>query len=258
MSEWWTYSLTNFLLFSPRTYYRLFELYNADVWPLQFVTLALGVAIAFLVWRPRAWSGRAIAAILAVLWLFVAWAYFLERYDTINWVARYVAIAFVLQAALLVWTGVIRARLKFGTSDPQTPLIPAQAGIQNTGPALSIFKSWVPAFAGTSGARWAGLALFLYSLAIHPLIAPLTGHPIAQAEIFGLAPDPTTIATLGILLAADRPSLHLFAVPFLWCLVTGLTLWSMESPEAPVAPLFGLLAVALAIPKALAARRKMR
>ena len=55
--------------------------------------------------------------------------------------------------------------------------------------------------------RRIGLALFLYALAIHPLIAPLTGRPWTQAEIFGLAPDPTAIATLGILLAADRPRL---------------------------------------------------
>jgi hypothetical protein len=27
MSEWWSYSLSDFLLFSPRTYYRLFDLY---------------------------------------------------------------------------------------------------------------------------------------------------------------------------------------------------------------------------------------
>jgi hypothetical protein len=223
MSEWWTYSLTNFLLFSPRTYYRLFELTNADVWPLQLVTLALGIAIAFLMLRPRAWSGRAIAAILAALWLFVAWAYLLERYDTINWAARYFAIAFVLQAALLVWSGVIRNR--FGFDSP---------------------------------ARWIGLALFFYALAIHPLIAPLTGRPITQAEIFGIAPDPTAIATLGILLAATRTPLHLFAVPLLWCLVTGITLWTMESPDAPVAPLLALLTIAFAISKALAARRKMR
>src|ERR1041384_8154888 len=117
VSEWWTYSLSNFLLFSPRTYYRLFELTNADVWPLHIVTLALGVGMAFLVWRPRAWSGRAIAAILAILWLFVAWAYLLERYDTINWAARYFAIAFVLQAALLVWSGVLRNRLIFEGGD---------------------------------------------------------------------------------------------------------------------------------------------
>jgi len=258
MSEWWTYSLTNFLLFSPRTYYRLFELTNADVWPLQFVTLALGVAIVVLVLRPRAWSGRAIAAILAALWLFVAWAYLLARYDTINWVARYFAIAFVLQAALLIWTGVIRDRFRFGTRDPQSPLIPAHAGIQSPTHQFLMFKNWVPAFAGTSGARWIGFALLVYALALHPLIAPLTGRPITQAEIFGLAPDPTALATLGVLLAADRPRLHLVAIPLLWCLVTGMTLWSMESPEAWVAPLLGVLAPLLAVPKTLAAQRKTR
>ena len=82
MSEWWTYSLSSFLLFSPRTYYRLFELTNADVWPLQIVTLAIGVAIIVLIVRGTAWSGRAVAAMLAALWLFVAWAYMLERYDS--------------------------------------------------------------------------------------------------------------------------------------------------------------------------------
>ncbi len=113
MSEWWTYSLSSFLLFSPRTYYRLFELYNADVWPLQIVTLALGLAILALIWRAPVWSGRAVAAILVACWLFVAWAYLLERYDSINFAARYFAIGFALQAALLAWTGVIRDRLRF-------------------------------------------------------------------------------------------------------------------------------------------------
>ena len=34
MSEWWTYTLSDFLLFSPRTYYRLFELHHRALWPL--------------------------------------------------------------------------------------------------------------------------------------------------------------------------------------------------------------------------------
>jgi hypothetical protein len=238
MSEWWTYTLTDFLLFSPRTYYRLFELYNAAIWPLQIGALLLGLAILVLVIRDAPSGGRIVAAILASLWLFVAWAYLLERYDTINWAARYFAFAFVVQAALLVWTGLIRDRLRFGTSDPQTPLIPAQAGIQRPERGLSIFKNWVPAFAGTSGI---GVALLFYALAIHPLLAPLTGRPIIQAEIFGLAPDPTAIATLGVLIATTRPPWHLFVVPLLWCALTGLTLWTMESPEAPVAPLLAMV-----------------
>ena len=45
MSEWWTYRPSDFLLFSPRTYYRLFELYNAEVWPGHVLALALGLAL---------------------------------------------------------------------------------------------------------------------------------------------------------------------------------------------------------------------
>ena len=31
MSEWWTYRLSDFLLFAPRTYWRQFELLNAHL-----------------------------------------------------------------------------------------------------------------------------------------------------------------------------------------------------------------------------------
>jgi hypothetical protein len=214
MSEWWTYSLTSFLLFSARTYYRLFELYNADFWPLQIVTLAAGLAILLLIVHNAAWSGRVVAAILAALWLFVAWAYLLERYDPINFAARYFALGFVLQAALLLWTGVIRDRIRFDSS----PLIPAQTGI--------------------------GIALIIYALAIHPLIAPLTGRPWTQIEVFGLAPDPTVIATVGVIVAANRPQWLLLVVPLVWCAISSLTLWTMESAEAPVIAAAGLLAIA--------------
>jgi Family of unknown function (DUF6064) len=222
MSEWWTYRLSDFLLFSPRTYYRLFELYNAEVWPLQIVMLAAGFVVLLLVWRAPGWSGRAVAAIFAVLWLTVAWAYLLQRYEAINWAARYFAIGFALQAILLAWTGVIRDGLGFGRRD-------------------IIGKS--------------GLALLFYALAMHPLIAPLSGRPWTQAEIFGLAPDPTAIATLGILLAAARPRWHLLVLPLASCAISGLTLWTMEQPEAGILAAAAALAVAAATIASCANRR---
>ena len=45
MSEWWSYSLSDFLMFSPRTYYRLFELYNLALWPWHIAGLALGLVV---------------------------------------------------------------------------------------------------------------------------------------------------------------------------------------------------------------------
>jgi uncharacterized protein DUF6064 len=222
MSEWWTYSLSDFLLFSPRTYYRLFELYNLAIWPAQLLALVLGVALLALMIRRPAWHGRAIAAILAGCWLWVAWAYLLTRYDTINWAARYFAAGFALEAVLLALSGVIGDRLTM------------RAG-------------------GTDLASRAGLGLFLYALIALPLIGPLLiGRPWTQAELFGLAPDPTIVATLGVLVAADRPSWHLAIVPLAWCAIAGATLWTMGSPDALVLPAAAVLAVAVTTWKTLA------
>ena len=209
MSEWWTYTLSDFLLFSPRTYYRLFELYNADVWPAQIAALALGLAILVL-WRRDA---RLVAAILAALWLWVAWAYLLGRYDTINWAARYFAAGFALQALLLVWTGIIRRQL----------------GLR---PPADVFGA-------------AGLATFLFALIVQPLIGPFVGRPWAQIEMFGIAPDPTVLATLGVLLAADQPHWGLLVLPLVWCAVSGATLWTMLAPEAPLLPAVAVLVLVL-------------
>ena len=105
MSEWLTYSLSELLLFSPRTYYRLFELYNVAIWPAQIVAAVLGLATLALMRAGGEWRGRGIAAILAACWLWVAWAYLLTRYDSINWAAKYFAVGFAIEALLLIWTG---------------------------------------------------------------------------------------------------------------------------------------------------------
>ena len=90
MSEWWTYRPEDFLLFAPRVYWRLFELHNAAVWPLQIPALLLGATILVGLVRPRPWSGRITAGVLAAAWAFVAWTFLWHRYATINWAAAYV------------------------------------------------------------------------------------------------------------------------------------------------------------------------
>ncbi|MEZ5889005.1 MAG: DUF6064 family protein [Xanthobacteraceae bacterium] len=217
MSEWWTYSLSDFLLFSPRTYYRLFELYNLAVWPWQIVAFALGIAVLALWLCGGSWRGRAIAAILAACWLWVAWAYLLVRYDPINWAARYFAIGFAIEAALLVWSGLIRDGL----------------GLRR----------------GRDAAAMTGLGMFGLALVAWPLIGWPFGRPMVQAEVFGVAPDPTVVATLGIILAAKRTHWELLVVPVLWCAISGATLWTMESPDAFILPAAALLAIAVTFRK---------
>lgn len=201
MSEWWTYSPQDFLLFSPRVYWRLFELHNAAVWPLQVLALLFGAVILVCVVRPRPWSDRVVPAILAAAWIWVAWSFLWNRYATINWAVASVAPVFVLQALLLLWIGSLRSRLQFAVNRTVRSM--------------------------------AGLALFLYSLALHPLVAKLAGRPIQAAEIFGIAPDPTAIATLGLVSigAGGAVAWPLLAIPLAWCLVSWATLHTMGAPE---------------------------
>ena len=84
MGEWWTYRLSDFLMFSPETYFRLFELNNADIWPGQILTLALGAVCLWLSRRSAAAPERLLPAILAACWLLVAGGYLYSRYATIN------------------------------------------------------------------------------------------------------------------------------------------------------------------------------
>ena len=214
MSVWLSYSLSDFLLFSPRTYYRLFELYNEAVWPAHVLAAAFGIAILWLQRSGTAWRGRAIAAGLAGCWLWVAWGYHLTWFDPINWAARYFAIAFAIEALLLAWSGAVRGRL----------------GLRP----------------GADFITRAGMALFIFALVVQPLLGPLLGRPWAQIELFGLAPDPTAAATLGIVLMADRPKWHLLVIPLIWCATTGATLWAMQSPEALLMPIIAAVALVLA------------
>ncbi len=210
MSEWWAYGPRDLLMFSARTYYRLFERYNLEWWPLQLLALALGAAVLALGWRGGERAGRISAAILAAGWLWVAWAFHWQRYAEIHLAAGGFALAFALQGSLLAWAG-LSGRLA---------IAPAGRARRRAGRGLLLFA-------------WLGF----------PLLGPLVGRGWTQAEVFGMAPDPTALATLGVLLLAARPAWWLFPIPVAWCLVTGTTLWAMASPDFAVAPLAAVLAV---------------
>jgi hypothetical protein len=103
MLEWWTYRPEDFLLFSPRVYWRMLELHNAALWPLHVLALAAGLIIVLLIaWRPRS---SAPWLVLAILWIFVGWSFLWNRYADINWAAAYVAPAFAVEGVLLLVCG---------------------------------------------------------------------------------------------------------------------------------------------------------
>lgn len=212
MAEWLSYSLSDFLLFAPRAYWRLFELHNAAWWPLPLLTFGTGMALLALgTLRPRQ-HARWMAAILGLLWLWVAWGFFWRHYATINWAAVYVAPLFALQAALL------------------------------------LVAAWrAPPLARPGSARsLTGLSLVAAAVFLCPVLAPLSGRPWAGAEIFGMAPDPTVIATLGcLLLLPGRWQQILLPIPLLWCIASGITHLALEAMEIWVVAVAAIAATAV-------------
>ena len=223
MSEGWTdwlsYRPSDFLMFSPRIYWRLFESLNLAFWPLQAGIVLAGAGLAGLgVARrrharpqrrarrpgpPWRWAGRS-----------RAWAFLWQRLAPIHWLAGYIAPLFLLQAAALL-------------------ALALHGAVQGHHDRLR---------------RAAGLALLLWALLLHPLLAGLAGRPWTQAEFVGLASDPTAIATLGLLLllrGPRGPMRALWALPLAWCVLSAATLWTMGSAQGWV-PCAALLLAGLA------------
>ena len=193
MSEWWSYRPSDFLMFSPTAYWRLVQRYNIDVWPLQLFMIGAGLFVLWLLLVRRT-EWRLVPLLLVALWLWVGWAYHWRRYSQINWAAEYFAAAFVLQAALLTGMAVMR-------------------GHRN---ATLATNRWRPV----------GLALAAAGIVLYPFCSLLAGRPWNQAEVFGLMPEPTALATLGLLMAMGQGGRGwLVVIPALSLLVGLTTAW---------------------------------
>lgn len=198
-----TWAPQDFLLFSPRVYWRLFALENESVWPVQVPLLAAGALLVFFLLRGRRPSGRrlgpalgfALSLALAAAWLWTGWQFVALRYGTINWAAPTLAWGFYAEGALLAALGT-PGRLEF---------------------------------AGRGKRALAGIGLLAAAVLAWPLLAPLDGRPWPEAEVFAIAPDPTAIATLALLALAARSrwAALLAVIPALWLAVSALTLFTM-------------------------------
>ncbi len=196
MTEWWTYRLSDFLMFSPAIYWRMVERMNRELWPLPLVALAIGLVLVVTVAARPGWAPRAVLVVLGLAWAWVGWAFHWQRYAPINWAAQYLAAAFWVQAALLA-----------GTPLPgpghDAPVVPA--------------------------VRTTGLALALAGVLLYPMLSAALGRPWAQAEVVGLVPEPTALATLGLLMALQpRHWRWLAVVPVLTLLVGLATGWTFR------------------------------
>lgn len=226
MSEWWSYRLSDFLMFAPHTYYRLHELHNLSLWPAQLAALLAAPVLVHAVWRAQL---RRAFVLLAVGAAAVAGGFMLQQLATIHWAGPGWAMAFAAQAVCLAALAVA------------TPREPPRV----------------------AGGVLQGAALLLGFACVAALIEPMAlGRDWRQAAVLGLAPDPTALAMLAALAVgwpAGRAArwLHAlaWAVPLAWCLFSAATLWTMGSPGAVARGLLPACALALMLHRRRCVRR---
>ena len=173
------------LPFSRADFLEIFAAYNAFAWP---VALALWLVVAVLALgyvRGTADRTQPIVVALAVNWLWSGIVYHAGLFARINPIAVGFGVAFVVEALLLLWTGVLRPRFRI---------------------------------AHRRTVRGAVADAVLLCGLLYPAIVWLTGERYPHMPTFGV-PCPTTLVTIGFLLAADRIPPAAVVVPVLWGLI---------------------------------------
>ena len=192
-----SFSLRDLLIFSPESYFQLFEISNRALWPFQLPLLLLFTLALVLIYKRPRFTSKLIHSWLGFIWFFVAYWYFNVHYSQISTYAHYLAYAFYVEAFLLFITAFVSRNdaINFDQTDYQKLLLIL------------------------------GVGLITYGLIIHPIMSLLIwNQSLIRAELFSIAPDPTAIASIGfILLFPVKGSLVLIIIPILWLLFSFIT-----------------------------------
>jgi len=133
------------------------------------------------------------------------WAFF----SAINDAAYVFGALFLLAALVFLIEGVVRDRMDF-------EILPGLRG-------------------------WVAALLLAYAFAVYPMLGLLLTHPYPETPLFGVAPCPTTIFTLGLLLLVRHPRPWILAaIPVLWSVIGGSAAFILDVPQD-----LGLIAAAV-------------
>jgi Family of unknown function (DUF6064) len=201
--------------FTVEQFFDVFARYNLALWPWQIAAILAGIISVGLLMSQSRTATVAVLVIMAVMWLVNGMGYHWTFFAPINPAARLFAAGFVVEAVLLLAAAVFATDLR----------------LTARGDLASIL----------------GLVLIVFALAVYPAIGWLAGHRWPAMPMFGVAPCPTTIFTIGLLLQGPwRTVRWLLILPGLWAAVGGSASVLLGVPQdyALVASLLLLLLVA--------------
>lgn len=176
------------LPFTSDQFFDVFAAYNERLWPFALGLWLLTAGTAAALASGRSVPAWFVPALLALHWAWAGLAYHAAFFASINPAAWVFSGFFVFEAGLWLGYGVVRRRFRL-----------------SRGSVVQRVIFWV---------------LIGYALS-YPAIARAEGHVFPRLPTFGV-PCPTTILTIGFLMAADRSWPRLVAaVPLLWACIGG-------------------------------------
>lgn len=197
------------MAFTQDEFFAVFAAYNTALWPAWTLAYLLGLVAVRLLFVGTRTAAVWVSLILAVMWAVNGVGYHWFFFAEVNPLARVFAVAFVAQAALLA----------------VAPLPP-------------------PGFhykAALDLRTVAALGLVVFAMVVYPIWSWRAGHAYPAMPMFGVAPCPTTIFTIGLLLLAPwRVARWLVIIPALWALIGGTAAVLLDVPQD-----FGLMVALL-------------
>jgi hypothetical protein len=188
------------LPFDAHQFLAVFAAYNEAIWPAQLIAYGLGFAALGALLTSHPVRERVILAVLSLLWVWNGLVYQLVFFSPINPMAKVFATLFVVQAMLFGACAIMVSDLKFKVQ--------------------SNWRSFV------------GLTFIVYAMLIYEMFGDIAGHGRLKGPLFGVAPCPTVIFTIGLLLQAHGRSVAwLSLIPIVWALIGGSAAVLLNIPE---------------------------
>lgn len=188
------------LPFTVEQFFAVFAAYNTAIWPVQVLAYALGLAAVGALWSSSLTGKRVILSTLGLFWGWNGIVYQSVFFAPINPAAKGFAAVFVLQAILFAASAIARNNLRFRVRMDIRSVL--------------------------------GLGLIFYALLIYELLGYAAGHGLMKGPLFGVAPCPTTIFTIGMLLMTEGGlAVWLAVIPVLWALIGSSAAVLLGVPE---------------------------
>jgi hypothetical protein len=212
------------LPFTAEQFFAVFEAWNRAVEPLPFIAYPFGIALLIAAIAGGRNAGPLISVVLALLWMIMGLGYHVTYFASINTAAYFFGALFVVQAGLLLNDARTGASIRF----ERRRRIDLRSGV---------------------GLLWA-----VYGLAGYSFASMAAGHAYPRVPVFGTAPCPTVIFTLGLLMMTRPPARwRLYVIPLIWSVIGGSAAILLAVPQD-----YGLIVAGLCAAGLLLLRRPSR